>query len=134
MEHFRGAAFRFVTIIGRYEAQNKQPNFLSAPPPHLNQLHLIIASSFDCHQQLLYILWHTLRRLAGTNLATANNKYYRHAKLTQNVGKYLLHSRTRVLVNICIRLLLLFTLVFPFFFRFFRFCCCLHYWRHCNYR
>lgn len=72
-EHFRGAAFRFVTIIGRYEAQNKQPNFLSAPPPHLNQLHLIIASSFDCHQQLLYILWHTLRRLAGTNLATANN-------------------------------------------------------------
>lgn len=72
MEHFRGAAFRFVTIIGRYEAQNKQPNFLSALLPHLLQLHLIIASSFDCHQQLLHILWHTLRRLAGTNHATAN--------------------------------------------------------------
>lgn len=125
MEHFRGAAFRFVTIIGRYKAQNKQPNFLSATLPPTSPTSTPPTSSLPPPSAAINnyctfcgILcggWQarTMPRLMP--LKNNNNKYYRHAKLPQNVGKYLLHSRTRVLVNICIRLLLLFTLVIPHF-------------------
>lgn len=57
--------------------QAAQFPFSTTPPPLTcsSSAHFIIASSsfcFSCHQQLLHILWHTLRRLAGTNHAAAN--------------------------------------------------------------